>query len=338
MRETPVWAVPRGTEGVRIMVAAVTPSMTVDECLAGTGLTSADLANEDCEIWAHQEFTVVRNIIAHFGDVPGLGIEVGGFSTLGRAGVLGFAVLASATVREGIQRALPYLALSPSHVLVSLEDDDENAYIVADDSDIPLDVRPFIVERDLAGLAAILHGVNAGLAPEWLETTLDDERAERLAIAWHLTADVRPNQARNRIAGPRGMLDVPLPQADPTMARIFERQCRELVDRRLARVGLTGQVRSRLLHNPARHPSMQQIADELHVDPRTLRRKLASEGTSFRSLDEEVRRQLAIRMLEEHQPVEVIAERLGYAETASFTHAFTRWEGMAPSRFRARST
>jgi AraC-like DNA-binding protein len=337
MTAAPVWAVPRGTEGVRIMAAGVTGHMTIAEVLAGTGLTEADLNDETTEIWAHQEFAVIRNIVAKLGDHTGQGIEVGAFSTLGRAGIVGFTFLASATVREGIERIAPYLALSPSHLRVSVDSDATHSYIVADDTEIPADVRPFIVERDIAGIAAVFRGAGVELAPEWIETTLDGERAERLVRTWSATAEVRPNQSRNRIAGPPGMLDAALPQADPNTARFFERQCAEVLDRRLARVGLSGQIRSRLLHDPVHFPTMQTVADELHLDPRTLRRRLTDEGMSFRALVDDVRSTLAERLLAEHMPIEEIAVRLGYAETASFTHAYIRWTGLAPSRSRARS-
>jgi len=330
----PLWAVPRGTEGVRIMTQAVAGSLSVAECLGGTGLTEATLADEDAEIWAHQEFKVVANIVSRLGDRPGLGVDVGGFSTLGRLGVLGFAFLTSATVREGFERILPYQALLPSHVRFSVEGDAAREYVVADDSDIPADIRPFIVERDLAGLAAVLTGANIPIQVDWVETTLDEERAQRLAQTWSLTGDVRSGCRVNRIAGARGTLDVALPQADPNTTRVFERQCRELLDGRLSRVGVAGQVRSRILHDEERFPSMQTIADELHLDPRTLRRKLADEGTSYRQLIAGVRRTRAEQLLAGNAPIETIAQQLGYAETASFTHAFIRWTGLPPSEFR----
>ena len=85
----PCWAVPRGTEGVRMMVAAgIANGMTAADCLAGSGVTEADLSDENSEIWAHQEFDVIRNLIARLGDRPGLGLEVAPHSTLGRAGVI----------------------------------------------------------------------------------------------------------------------------------------------------------------------------------------------------------------------------------------------------------
>jgi AraC-like DNA-binding protein len=309
----------------------------VGSCLAGSGLTETDLQDEDAEIWPHQEFTVIRNIIDILGDRPGIGIEVGKFSTLGRTGVLGFTFLASRTVGEGVERIVPYLALSPSHVRMAIHEADDCGYIVADDSDVPGDIRAFIVERDLAGLAAVLKGAGIDLPLLRLECTLDEQRMPGLAEAWQLDlADVYPDQPQNRLVGPPSMLELPLPQADPNTARVFERQCRELLERRLARVGVTGRVRSRLLHTPGELPAMQTIADELHVDPRTLRRHLAKEGTSFRSLREDVRRTLATNLLAEGFTIEAIAQRLGYAETASFTHAFKRWEGVAPRAFRRR--
>jgi len=312
--------------------------MTAADCLAGSGVTEADLDDENSEIWAHQEFDVIRNLIAGLGDRPGIGIEVGLHSTLGRAGVIGFMILASPTLRQGVELALPYLALSPTHLRFSVEADDQHTYLVADDTELPTDVRAFIVERDLAGLIAAMHGAHLEFTPLWVETTLDAERAAKLADVWHLPPhDVHPGQRRNRLAGAREIWDQPLPLADANTARRLERQGRELLDRRLSRVGVAGQVRSRLLHNPRELPSMQIVADELHIDPRTLRRRLASEGTSFRALLDEVRRKLAIELLQRNIPVEDIATHLGYAETANFTHAFKRWEGMAPSYFRRSS-
>ena len=52
---------------------------------------------------------------------------------------------------------------------------------------------------------------------------------------------------------------------------------------------------------------------------------------------EEIREGVAIELLETAGlSVESVAERLGYAETASFIHAFTRWTGMSPGKFRRR--
>lgn len=212
---TPVWAVPRGTEGVRIMVqGGIAHGMTLTECLAGSGLTEAGLDDENAEIWAHQEFDVIRNLIAGLGDRPGVGIEVGLHSTLGRAGLLGFLILAAPTLRQGVELILPYLALSPTHLRFSVETDDEYGYLVGDDSELPTDVRPFIVERDLAGFVAATQGANLALTPAWAETTLDADRAAKLAELWQLPASaVRHGRRTNRVAATHDVLNMPSPLA-----------------------------------------------------------------------------------------------------------------------------
>lgn len=349
MSSSPVWAVPRGTEGVRIMVdGAAAHGMTTTRCLAGTGLDAADLHNEHALIWAHQEFAVIRNILAELGDRPGLGIGIGAYSTIGRTGVIGFMMLAGPTVRAALERAIPYLALSPTHLRFSLEEGgaegaaeedgaEEVVYAVAAADEIPLDVRAFVVERDLAGLAVAFNGAQIDLRLVTIETILGPESAGLLAEAWGLEPDaVLPDRPTNRLAIPRERLDARLPQADENTARLFEQQCREVLDARVARVGVAGQVRSRLRHERESWPSMSEVADDLHLDVRTLRRRLAAEGTSFRGLVDEVRHGRALELLALDIPVVEVASELGYAETATFTRSFTRWEGVPPSRVRER--
>ncbi|AVZ38225.1 MULTISPECIES: AraC family transcriptional regulator [unclassified Dietzia] len=341
---SPVWAVPRGTEGIRIMVdGGVARGMTTTECLAGTGLDAADLDDETAQIWAHQEFVVIRNLLGELGDRPGLGAGIGAHSTLGRTGVIGFMMLAGPTVRAALDRAIPYLALSPTHLRFSLEEGSAGATgtgadvdcLLAADDEIPADVRTFVVERDLAGLAAALRGAQIDVGITGLETTLGPESAVILGESWGLTVDeVRPYAERNRLAITRERLDARLPQGDENTAKLFERQCRELLDDRLARVGVAGQVRSRLRHERETWPSMTEVAGELHIDVRTLRRRLAAEGTSFRRLLDEVRHHRALELLALRVPVSEVARELGYSETATFTRTFIRWEGVPPSRAR----
>ena len=83
-------------------------------------------------------------------------------------------------------------------------------------------------------------------------------------------------------------------------------------------------------------PSMGQVARELAVAERTLHRQLAAEHTSFRALVDEVRETLAVELLGNNLTVEEVARRLGYSETAAFTHAFKRWRGHPPSRLHGR--
>jgi AraC-like DNA-binding protein len=80
------------------------------------------------------------------------------------------------------------------------------------------------------------------------------------------------------------------------------------------------------------------IAGQLCLHERTLNRRLQEHGTSFRREYESVRFELARQLLlETSMPVSKISTALNYSEASAFNHAFKRWTGETPARWRARS-
>src|SRR5258706_16384809 len=126
-----------------------------------------------------------------------------------------------------------------------------------------------------------------------------------------------------------------MPSDDP----ITKAMARGMCEKSLAEVnqaeGTAANIRRLLFEHPGRFPSIEAIAEALKMNPRTLRRKLDSEETSYRVILAEVRMRLAIGYLRETSMTnEEIASRLGYSDAANFRHAFTRWTSKNPSNFR----
>ena len=83
--------------------------------------------------------------------------------------------------------------------------------------------------------------------------------------------------------------------------------------------------------------SLEQIADRLHLSPRTIHRRLEDEGSSFRGIKDALRRDLALaRLTKSKDPIAKVASDLGYADTSAFYRAFVEWTGMAPVHYRQR--
>jgi AraC-like DNA-binding protein len=97
---------------------------------------------------------------------------------------------------------------------------------------------------------------------------------------------------------------------------------------------LTVRLRGVLLDALPHRLTATQAAARLYVAPRTLRRRLHDEGTTFQAVADDTHAHVASALLERGTPVSVVAEQLGYAEAASFSRAFRRWTGTAPSRWR----
>lgn len=75
------------------------------------------------------------------------------------------------------------------------------------------------------------------------------------------------------------------------------------------------------------------MAVGLHMSLRTMRRRLAEEGTSSRRLCAEPFGDLAEQLLAGGLTVEDVAYRMGYAGAPSFSAAFKQGRGMPPGRF-----
>src|SRR5690606_9888692 len=95
------------------------------------------------------------------------------------------------------------------------------------------------------------------------------------------------------------------------------------------------QVRVALTAGSEGYPSPAQLAEMLHMTPRTFRRRLQEQGLSYQQLLEEAR-QRDSRTLLARDDLEIrrIAELLGYADPANFTRAFRNWTGMSPRSWR----
>ena len=78
------------------------------------------------------------------------------------------------------------------------------------------------------------------------------------------------------------------------------------------------------------------MAQHFFISSRTFTRRLASENTSYRQVQDEIRMELAARYLDDKSiRISEVARRLGYRNASNFIKAFKRWTGETPHRFRS---
>lgn len=127
-------------------------------------------------------------------------------------------------------------------------------------------------------------------------------------------------------------------QAQPAM----HEKLTELCERELQQIrrGWTTGDRVKNLLTPlfrGETPSLETIAMKLGVAPWTLQRQLAAEGTGFRELMDETRKQLARDYIRETETsLAEIAWLLGFANPAAFHKAYRRWFSLSPGEHRKR--
>jgi AraC-like DNA-binding protein len=143
------------------------------------------------------------------------------------------------------------------------------------------------------------------------------------------------NQEENRVVFDASWLDgTPQFGNEITYASVVA-LCDDLHEELAFRLGIMGKVRELLLATIGRNTSFEKVAHELDMPVRTLSRKLAGHGTSFRDLKDRLRAHAATKYLRDTEmTTEDIAHVLGFSDTASFRRAFRRWTRTSPKNFR----
>jgi AraC-like DNA-binding protein len=314
---------------------AASHGVDAETCLVGTGIAPEQFQDAEALIAREQEMHLIENLMLALPDVPALGFELGMQYNVSTFGAWGFALRMSRTLHEAVDRAIRYLPLSTAYCAFSTMVRDDELVICADPSAIPARLRQLLLERDLGTSVNLILELNfagrsirriefAGQAPSY---------ADRIAELCRFP--VQFNHRHNCIVVSLRDFMKPLPTYDERLVRILEKQCRQLLDRRQIG-GIAEHVRQQLLQGTGLLATLDDVAEAFNMSTRSLRRKLESEGTSFRLIVEDVRHQLALQLLEAtDMKLDELAIQLGYADTASFTRAFRRWQGLPPGQYRA---
>jgi len=150
--------------------------------------------------------------------------------------------------------------------------------------------------------------------------------------------EFRFGQDKNGLVYGAGAFESPLTSAqDPGLSQVLEEAAQRAIEDLGPCDDWLGSVqRALVLAVPMENFGLDMVARQLGLSSRSLQRELASRQMTFRQLVDEARHFLACRNLQgSHLSVLDVALLLGYAEAASFSRAFFRWQGQSPSQYKA---
>lgn len=305
-----------------------------EHCLLGTGIEPEQFHDEEQLISREQELRLVENLVLALPDTCSAGFELGLLYNIATFGPWGFALRTSRDLRSAVTLALRYLPLSTAYCHIRLQDNGSTLGLFFDGRDIPAVARDFLVMRDIGTAMTLLKELTL-LGGSLLSVELAIPQADscgRIAEVCGVKPQFRSKH--NALFLRREDVDRPLPTFDANLVRMLEDQCRTQLERRQT-IGTRGQVRALILGPLGLVATLEEVAKKLHCSPRSLRRKLDSEGASFRQILDTERRQLAEQLLRSSDmTLDEMAIHLGYSDTASFTRAFRRWHDISPGQFR----
>ena len=265
-----------------------------------------------------------------------LGLQMGRAGNLGAYGVLGYAMMCSATDFEAVNLALKYQKIIlGSHVSISMVIEHDRGVVKVADSLPDNRTRIFYMEQLLSGFLGFNHSL-LGQDNHLLEIHFDyDDPGYKQTYEDAFGCSVYFNAYFTGIVFDTFVLSRPLPNADAVTAAACEAICMELLQMFDKEKVLTSEIKRLMKSRWAEQPGMEKVSQWLGCDVRTLRRKLQLEDTSFRVLKNNVRKDIAIDHLRNSQySIQEIAALTGYGDTSSFRKAFHKWTGNYPGYYR----
>ena len=309
--------------------------------LQGTGLSQRDLDDPDVRVSSLQLLSVARNAVAQ-GAPPNAGLRVGLSLHASSYGMLGYAMLCSATMRQAFDTMLRFFRLGSGMFIPERSDDTDCAVwafanpAAAGLPDLTPPLYHFIIDMSMAALTNVVKDMmGPWCVPSRVRfTCAPPPYVDELARAF--ACQLEFDQPRNEVHYPADWLDRVPQLANPITASEVSKTCARLLDEFKWQSGATRRVYHELTRTPGSFPEIESVASSLCMTSRTLRRKLDAEGTSYSELLDSVRRALATDYLKTSPlDTEDIATALGFCDGASFRRAFKRWTGNSPSHVRS---
>jgi AraC-like DNA-binding protein len=303
--------------------------------LKTSGLTAAQIDDADERLSAKAQIAFVDAVARALGR-DRLGFELAREFDLRQIGLLYYVAASSETLVEAVQRIERFSAVGNEAVVFRCSKG-ADLEIRLDYSGVARHSDRHQIEFFLAALVRVCRSlVGVSLVP--LRVTIAHARSEGLS-EYNRFFGCRTEFAApyDAIAFRDDCRRLPVVSADPHLSDILGRYCEEtLASRKQTRGSFRVRVENAIAPLlPHGKPQASVVARKLNLSPRTLARRLADEGLSFAAVLEAMRRELALRYLEDAKlSISQVAWLLGFQEAGAFTHAFRRWAGQTPSEMR----
>lgn len=320
------------------VLAGTIDSMGVDSrvLLDAAGINAAQLKDPNARFPVRQTSRLWDLAIAATGE-PLIGLLVAQRIKPTTFHALGYALMACSSLREMLHWLMRYAKVVSEAGEISLTFEQDTCHIdltIAPGSQghpAAVDALMYAIVRT----CRLLLGSDVQVLEVWLQRAEPDDVQ---AFARAFRAPLCFGAPSNRIVFDSAVLDQPSLLANPDLARASEAVAADYLAR-LNQEDVCNRVRLVLVGLlPEGEPAQAKVAQALAMSERSLQRRLADAGTSFRELLNATRREQACMLLRsDAHSISEIAYLLGFGELSNFTRAFRRWMDCSPTEWRNRT-
>ncbi len=312
----------------------VPEGFSVESILANTGIARSALHESDQRVSYRQRIQQLENVLNLKGD-PGYWLDSEARVSISDFGLLGYAMMSSATLEKAVQIAVKYHKMAGAMYEVSFLRQGNEAVLRLDRFLTSGVVSQYLVEDLFMGIAPLISLlIGRPFQPRKISVNYDPAaHLDRYRRAFKCDIEFRSTYCDYRFDVK--YLDERLAAADSDTAKSCEDACRKLLVQMEIEEDLVSRICHLLLSTPGEFPKLGVIADHLSIGTRTLRRRLKELGTSYQKILDDVKKELAMEYLQTTDlSVQEISDLLGYSEVTNFRRAFVKWAELSPYQYR----
>ena len=142
------------------------------------------------------------------------------------------------------------------------------------------------------------------------------------------------NAPYNELVIDRSFFDATIIVNNPEVSKMHEKLANDYLT--IHEGGFKGKVKQVIVQlMKDGEPQSTNVAAKLNISTRTLQRRLNEIDTSFKTLLDQVREELAIKYLSrDNLSAAEVTYLLGFSDPSNFYRAFKRWRGMTPGEYK----
>jgi len=265
---------------------------------------------------------------------PYIGLKVAELWHPSTSGPLGYAWLASSTLRAGFERVVRYLHIITDGWRCEIKETEEEFSLVHYCCLDSLVITQQI-EAHLATLVALCrYNYGQRLNPIAIYFAHPAPKKTR-GYADFFRCPVYFNATDNRIVLSQSVVDRMLPSSNPVLTQLNDQIMLKYLQK-MDKANFIQRIKATITDQlPSGKVTDSSIAEALYLSRRSLHRKLQDETTTFREVLNGVRLELSQQYIHNsHLSLNEISFLLGFSEMSSFSRAFKRWTGTSPSKTR----
>ena len=312
-------------------------NIDVQQALDASGITEAELNSQETRIAVSKLVKLVAHCNARL-PKQDFSVQVAEQFHPGMFHALGYAMMSSASLEDGLQRIVRYKRIVSDACRVEMTDEAEGLAFHMRPLYYDGNARPTLGPKEIEVFLATLvkfarETVDSKLRP--VAVYLQADRPESDYLKEYFGVEPQFNCHFNAVVFDRAQAKRKLMTHNIVLTRSHEKMLDEYLSR-IDRNDLANLVKCKIYERLSLGaPSQSEIAGDLGMSLRNLQRKLNERGTSYKEILEHTRKKLALEYMDQsHLFLREIGYLVGFASVANFNRAFKRWTGSTPGEFR----